>query len=237
MPSLSPVQSQFISEVLSASPRVAVFDCDGTLWAGDSGADFFYWELERGLLPAETAQWARNRYREYLAKRVGEEQMCGEMVAIHQGLDETAIRAAAREFFDTVVAGRFFPEMVELTRGLRAAGCEMWAVSSTNNWVVEIGAERVGIPRERVLAACVSSQAGRLTNELVRVPSGAGKAVALREVLTPPLDAVFGNSIHDFAMLELATRPYCINPNPDLLAIAQDRRWPVYWPAGTAPKP
>lgn len=236
MPPLLPSQTEFISGVLSTSPRVAVFDCDGTLWSGDSGADFFYWELDRGLLPADVAKWAVARYGEYRAGRVGEEDMCGEMVAIHKGLDESAIRAAAREFFDTVIASRFFPEMLELTRVLRATGCELWAVSSTNNWVVEVGAERFGIPPERVLAACVASEAGLLTGKLVRVPSGEGKAVALREVLKPPIDACFGNSIHDFAMLELAANPYCINPNPDLLAIAQDRRWPVYWPEGTGPK-
>lgn len=236
MSPLSSSQTEFISGVLSTSPRVAVFDCDGTLWSGDSGADFFYWELERGLIPADVARWARARYNAYLAGRVGEEVMCGEMVQIHRGLDESAIRAAASEFFDAVVAPRFFPEMVELTRVLRSTGCQLWAVSSTNNWVVEVGAERVGIPRERVLAACVSCETGRLTDNLIRVPSGEGKAVALREVLTPPIDACFGNSIHDFAMLELATNPYCINPNPDLLAIAQDRRWPVYWPEGTGPK-
>ena len=236
MSPLSPSQTEFISGVLSASPRIAVFDCDGTLWSGDSGADFFYWELDRGLIPEKVEKWARGRYEKYLAGRVAEEVMCGEMVQIHKGLDESAVRAAAREFFDTIIAPRFFPEMVELTRVLRATGCQLWAVSSTNNWVVEVGAERVGIPRERVLAACVSSEAGRLTDKLVRVPSGDGKAVALREVLTPPADACFGNSIHDFAMLELATHPYCINPTPELLAIAQDRRWPVYWPEGTGPR-
>lgn len=236
MSSLSPSQTEFVSRVLSLSPRVAVFDCDDTLWGGDSGAGFFYWELDRGLIPQDVARWARARYDEYLAGRVGEEQMCGEMVTIHEDLEDAIIRAAAREYFDAHVAARFFPEMVELARVLRATGCQLWAVSSTNNWVVEVGAERVGIPAERVLAACVRTEAGRATAKLVRIPSGEGKAAALRQVLTPPIDAVFGNSIHDLAMLELARNPYCINPAPDLLAIAGDRRWPIYWPAGTGPK-
>ena len=48
-----------------------------------------------------------------------------------------------------------------------------------------------------------------------------------------PVDAVFGNSIHDQAMLEIAKHPFCINPNPDLEQVAIARAWPVYWPAGT----
>ena len=235
MPTLSPSQDSFISEVLRHSPRVAVFDCDDTVWAGDSGAGFFYWELDRGLIPEATARWARARYDEYLAGRVGEEQMCGEMVTIHAGLEETAVRRAAREYFESEVAARIFPEMIELVRLLSVAGCDVWAVSSTNNWVVEAGTERVGIPREHVLAASVRIESGRVTGDLVRVPSGEGKAVALREVLTPPIGAVFGNSIHDRAMLELAGHPYCVNPTPELRAIAQERRWPVYWPTGTGP--
>ena len=43
--SLSAVQ--FIQQVLAARPAIAVFDCDGTLWSGDAGADFFYWEMTR----------------------------------------------------------------------------------------------------------------------------------------------------------------------------------------------
>ena len=236
MSPLSASQTEFVSGILSLSPRVAVFDCDGTLWAGDSGAGFFYWELDRGLIPADTARRIRARYDEYVAGKVGEEQMCGEMVTIHDGIEDAVIRKAAREYFESEVVDRIFPEMLELTRVLRATGCELWAVSSTNNWVVEVGVERFGIPPQRVLAACVETENGRATGTLVHVPSGDGKATALREVMDPPIDAVFGNSVHDFKMLELATNPFCINPTPELVGLAQDHRWPVYWPAGTGPE-
>ncbi|HEX5434541.1 MAG TPA: haloacid dehalogenase-like hydrolase, partial [Candidatus Angelobacter sp.] len=59
---LSSSAQAFLDSVLALSPKIAVFDCDGTLWSGDSGADFFYWEVKRGLLPARTAEWALARY-------------------------------------------------------------------------------------------------------------------------------------------------------------------------------
>ena len=47
--------------------------------------------------------------------------------------------------------------------------------------------------------------------------------------MTSP-DAVFGNSIHDAAMLATAKRAFPVNATPALLQIAGDKGWPVYYP-------
>jgi HAD superfamily hydrolase (TIGR01490 family) len=224
---------KFADSILSLRPRVAVFDCDGTLWSGDSGADFFYWEIERGMVPPEVAQWATARYEDYKAGKVDEDTMCGEMVTINAGSPMQTLEEAAEEFFPSVVEQRIFPEMLRLARELASAGCEVWAVSSTNDWVVREGVKRFGIPGSRVLAAAVHVEDGRATNRLIRVPSGPGKATAIQEVVRKPVDVCFGNSIHDAAMLEIARHAFAVNPNPDLEKIAQERSWQVHWPAGT----
>ena len=140
------------------------------------------------------------------------------------------LQSAAAEFFDEVVSHRVFPEMQELTRRLTGQGCELWAVSSTNNWVVETGAERFGIAANRVLAASVHVEDGCASDRLIRVPTDELKALAIREVIGKPMEAVFGNSIHDQAMLEMAKWPFCVNPNPELEEVARERGWNVYWP-------
>jgi phosphoserine phosphatase len=230
----SPSSAQaFLDSVLALKPSIAVFDCDGTLWSGDSGADFFYWEVKRGLLPAKTAEWALARYDDYKRGNVGEEVMCGEMVTIHHRIPERILEQAATDFFAEVVQPRIFPEMLQLTRELSERGCELWAVSSTNLWVVREGARRFGIPLENVLAACVHIEQGFATDKLQRVPSGPAKASALNEVLGKQVDACFGNSVHDLAMLEISRRQFVVNPNADLESIAQARGWPIYWPTGT----
>jgi phosphoserine phosphatase len=225
--------AEFVDSVLALRPSIAVFDCDGTLWSGDAGADFFYWEMERGIVSPEMAQWALSRYNGYKAGNVSEVEICGEMVTMNRGVSHEKLQRAAGEFFDEVVAHRIFPELQELTRKLTEQGCELWAVSSTNDWVVEVGAERFGIPRERILAACVHIEDGNVTDRLIRVPTDELKVVAIREVIGEPMQAVFGNSAHDQAMLEIAKWPFCVNPNPDLAQIARERGWPVYWPVGT----
>jgi len=228
--SLSPKAAAFIDSVLGLEPQVIAFDCDGTLWSGDAGADFMYWEIEQKLLPEQTSQWLLDRYKDYLAGKVSEDDMCGEMVQVHRGIPVTKIVTAAKKFFEEVVERRIFPEMQELAHRLIAAGREVWAVSSTNDWVIIEGVKRFGIPAERVLAAAVKSMDGVATDQLIQIPSDEGKRRALRKVLSRKLDTSFGNSIHDVAMLELAEYAFAINPNPDLAAIAKERVWTIYQP-------
>jgi phosphoserine phosphatase len=225
---------QFLQQVLQSRPAIAVFDCDGTLWSGDAGADFFYWEMERGFVAPGIVQAIKHRYNEYLAGRVDELAICGEMIQINQGVEDVRLREAGREFFGKIVEPRIFPEMRELTRQLAAQGCELWAVSSTNNWVVEAGAEAFGIPAERVLAATLAVEDGLVTDRLLRVPTDELKQTVIEEVIARPVDAVFGNSMHDFAMLEKAKSAYAIHPNRELEARATELGWTVYWPEARA---
>ena len=194
----------FIDAVLALNPRVAAFDCDGTLWFDDSGMKFLYWEIEQGLIPSEVVQAIMGRYDEYLAGKVSEDEMCGEMVQIHRGIEEKKIREFAARFARSNVVPQIFPEMRRLVESLHRRGTDVWAVSSTNNWVIEEAVKSIDIPAQRVLAVRVEIEKGVATDRLGEMTSGPGKARALKRVLTRPLDVSFGNSIFDLEMLELA---------------------------------
>jgi phosphoserine phosphatase len=226
-------QSTLIDSVLRLSPRLAVFDCDGTLWSGDAGERFFDWELKRGVLSDDIAQWARARYADYKAGKVSEEAMCGEMVQIHKGLKESEVLRLSAEFFEENFAQRIFEEMRQLIAELQKSGCDVWAVSSTNEWTIREAMKHFGIAPEKILAASVQVKDGIITDRLIRVPSGIGKPQAILEVIGRPPDAAFGNSRWDAEMLRIARYAVAVNPNPDLEVLARERDWTVYWPAGT----
>lgn len=226
-------KTEFVESVLQLRPSLAVFDCDGTLWAGDAGEGFFRWEIERRLISDEVARWALARYADYRAGKVSEDDMCGEMVTIHRGLLESDVQRAAAEYFDDNFSSQIFSEMRELVRRLSDNGCDIWAVSSTNEWVIRHSTKYFGIPEANVLAAAVEIEDGRVTGRLVRVPSGEGKPRAIQEVIQRTPDTVFGNSRWDVDMLKIARHAFAINPNPDLEALAKESRWQVYWPEGT----
>jgi phosphoserine phosphatase len=223
--------AEFTQRVLDCNAKVAVFDCDGTLWSGDSGLGFMNWSLEKGLVSRSTCDWIDTRHRAYRAGDVSELQICGEMVQIYAGLRETELRAAAARYVEKFVRGRVFEEMVLLVQLLREAGVELWAVSSTNRWVVGEGVRDFGIPEERVLAAEVRVTAGMITSELLDVPTDEGKAASLVRVGHAEPDMVFGNSIHDLAMLEIARNPFPVNPSPGLLEAAARKGWGYFRPA------
>jgi phosphoserine phosphatase len=223
--------------VFQSAPKIAVFDCDGTLWSGDSGHGFMVWSLEQGIVSRSTSDWMDTRYRAYVAGTIGEAQICGEMVQIYSGLREQELRSAAARYFAEHVQPHIFSELAALVAKLRAANVELWAVSSTNKWVVAEGVRNFGIPEERVLAAEVKVVDGIITSDLIDVPTGPAKAVALRRVGLPRPDAVFGNSLHDLAMLEIAAHPFPVNPSPALLEECAKRGWGYFRPREAANSP
>jgi len=229
-----PVTNEFLESILRLQPRVAAFDCDGTLWAGDAGERFFDWELkEGGIVDAGLDRPLRERYAAYRRGEVDETTMCGEMVTMHRGIAEQRMMEAAARFFEKFFVVQIFLEMRELVRRLQENGCEIWAVSSSNEWVIRAGMKHFGIPENRILAAKVEVEGGIISDRLIRVPSGEGKPRALREVVKKEIDAAFGNSRWDTEMLAMAKYAIAVNPNPDLEANARKRRWRIYFPEGT----
>src|SRR5271170_472269 len=84
-----PATDEFLDSILRLGLRVAAFDCDGTLWAGDAGERFFDWELrEGGIVAAELDRPLRERYAAYKRGEVDETTMCGEMVTMHRWISE-----------------------------------------------------------------------------------------------------------------------------------------------------
>lgn len=226
-------RQKFLESALRLAPRVAAFDCDGTLWSGDAGERFFDWEIKEAIVPAEVGQAMRARYVEYKTGKVSEDEMCGEMVTMHKGMPEPVIMGAASDFMEHAFPGHIFPEMQELVGRLREDGCNVWAVSSSNEWVIRAGMKLFGIAEDHILATKVLIENGLITDRLACIPSGPGKPKVLREVVNKQIDAAFGNSRWDSEMLAIAKHAFAVNPNPDLETMARQRGWTIYFPDGT----
>jgi phosphoserine phosphatase len=237
----------FHARVHALSPKVAVFDCDGTLWSGDAGSSFMRWTIDNQFISPAQIAWLNSRYDGYRQGSVSELDICGEMVQVYRGLSIDSLRHAAADFFRTHIEPHIFPEMLALVTDLQRNGCDIWAVSSTNDWVIEEGVKRFNIPANRVLAARVEPDGLNASDRIIHVPTDEGKVEALRRVGITVPDAVFGNSVHDAAMLSIArtqhdprtqkkiTGAFPVNPSAALLERSAAEGWPVYFPASVAP--
>jgi len=230
--------TEFHARVHALNPRVAVFDCDGTLWSGDAGSTFMHWSIDTNLISPEQAAWILTRYDGYKNNTVSEYDICGEMVQVYAGLPVDTLRRAAADFFRDYVEPNIFSEMADLIAELQKNHTDIWAVSSTNDWVIEEGVRRFNIPAHRVLAARVEVDNKLATDRLIHVPTDEDKVVALSRVHITAPDVVFGNSIHDAAMLSITkskSGAFPVNPSTGLLERSAIEGWPVYFPASVTP--
>jgi phosphoserine phosphatase len=116
---------------------------------------------------------------------------------------------------------------------LQSMGTDVWAVSSTNEWVIRQAMQHTGIDPEKILAASAEVKDGIITDHLTFLPTGPGKPQAILDVIKQVPDAAFGNSRWDADMLALAKNAFAINPNPDLEKMAQEKNWTIYWPSSS----
>jgi hypothetical protein len=126
--------------------------------------------------------------------------------------------------------------MAALVAALRQAGVEIWAVSSTNKWVVAEGVRDRAFPKSASWPPrCASPTASSPANCGRAHRRGQGRHAQARRAPHP--DAVFGNSIHDLAMLEMARNAFPVNPSPALIEAAAKNGWGYFRPeAPRAPK-
>src|SRR5437660_8099246 len=106
----------------------------------------------------------RARYADYRAGKVAEDQMCGEMVTMHKGISESVMIRAATKYFNNAFPGKIFPRMRELIRRLHDTGCEVWAVSSSNEWVIRAAMKHFEIPEDRILSSAAKIDDGIITS-------------------------------------------------------------------------
>ena len=143
---------EFHEAVYALEPRVAVFDCDGTLWSGDAGSGFMRWSIETGLVSEEMTELDRGAISGLRARRRERGgDLRGDGGRCTRACARARLREAARTYFARARRAEYLSlRCGELVGRLQERGVEIWAVSSTNDWVIEEGVRRFGDRRGRM---------------------------------------------------------------------------------------
>ena len=212
--------------------RLAIFDLDNTLLAGDSDHQWGEYLCARGLVDVE-AYRAKNDsfYADYLAGKldvVAYQNFCQEVLG---RTDKAQLDAWHAEFMRDCIEPLILPKGEALLAQHRAAGDVVMIITATNRFITGPIAQRLGV--EHLIATECGMQGGQYTGELVNVPSfQAGKITRLNEWLAEHqatlADSYFYSDSHnDLPLLEQVTHAVAVDPDDTLRTLALQRAWSV----------
>ncbi|MGF6693553.1 HAD superfamily hydrolase (TIGR01490 family) [Metapseudomonas resinovorans] len=212
--------------------RLALFDLDNTLLAGDSDHAWGDYLCERGILDG-IAYKARNDefYQDYLAGRLNIQDYLNFSLEILGRTEMAQLDQWHREFMRDCIEPIILPKAEALLAEHRAAGDKLLIITATNRFVTAPIAQRLGV--ETLLATECEMAEGRYTGRTTDAPCfREGKVTRLARWLTENrlnLDdsCFYSDSLNDLPLLEQVTYPVAVDPDQKLRAEAERRGWPV----------
>lgn len=213
--------------------RLALFDLDNTLLAGDSDFEWAQYLIEQGVLDREVYE-ARNQafYDQYKAGTLDIHEFLDfqlKPLARHgrAQLDAWHADYMARKVIPMVAPGA--PALLE-----RHKDHVRIIVTATNSFVTAPIARHLGV--EHLIATEPEQRDGQFTGKVAGTPSfKAGKVTRLEEWLAARGRAwadveeswFYSDSLNDLPLLAHVHHPVAVDPDTTLLAHAQARGWPV----------
>ena len=215
---------------LAGPPGLAAFDADGTLWDGDLGEAVLQALIARGeLVSPPPDPWG-----EYV-RRVRRDPHEGFAYAgrLMAGLSERRVRELSGVLYADRFAPAVFAEARWLLAFLHEHGWDVYLVSASNRWSIEVAAEALGVAQGRVCALDLDVAQGVITDRVrLPVPTLDGKPALLRTAAGRAPDLAFGNSVLDLPLLRAAVLPVAVGllrsvgrPRNQFLVQAARRGW------------
>ena len=153
------------------------------------------------------------------------------LMGLTKGWDRDEIRRMVNETLNDVIEPLIYSEALEIIDHHRAAGDEVWIVSSSPVEIVEPFADLLS------LTGAIGSRPeidenNCYTGRLEFYAQGEGKAIAIRELaeqrgIDLSASSAYSDSETDVPMLETVGHPYAVNPDRNLARIAHEREWPI----------
>ena len=212
--------------------RLALFDLDNTLLAGDSDHSWGEFLCETGRVDAVEYR-ARNDafYADYCAGKLDVVAYQSFTQAILARTEAAELARWQAEFMRDVIEPIILAKGEALLREHREAGDKLVIITATNRFVTAPIAARLGV--DTLLATECEMADGRYTGRTTDIPCyQAGKVTRLQRWLTENArnldDSTFySDSRNDLPLLEQVSHPVAVDPDDSLRATATERGWPV----------
>ncbi len=213
--------------------KLALFDLDNTLIAGDSDYAWAEFLMEEGIVERESYEQTNKRfYRQYEEGTIRMEDWLAFQLAPLANRKREELEGWHREFMRRKVGPLILPKARELLA--RHEDALRVIVTATNRFIVGPICGELGVIH--VIASELEEVDGVPTGRPRGTPSfGAGKVTRLTEWLALRGQALgdfsqswfYSDSHNDIPLLERVTHPVAVDPDAKLGKHAAERRWPV----------
>lgn len=213
--------------------RLALFDLDNTLLAGDSDFEWAQFLMDQGVLDREVYE-ARNQqfYDQYKAGTLDIHEFLDFQLKPLSRHSRAQLDAWHREYMATKIIPMIAPGTADLLR--RHAGDTCMIVTATNSFVTAPIARHLGVAH--LIATEPEMRDDEFTGGVAGTPSfREGKVARLEQWLgergktwADVTDSWFySDSLNDLPLLERVQHPVAVDPDATLLQHAQANGWPV----------
>ncbi len=212
--------------------RLAIFDLDNTLLAGDSDYLWGQFLVEQAIVDGPAYERENRRfYEQYKAGTLDIYEFQRFSLRPLAEQPPERLQGLRRRFAESRIQPIIARQTPELLRRHRARGDEALIITATNRFVTEPIAQLLGVPH--LLATDPEMRDGRFTGEVAGTPCfQRGKVLRLEEWLAARRERFaehwfYSDSHNDVALLEVADMAVAVNPDPQLAELARARRWTV----------
>ena len=212
--------------------RLALFDLDNTLLAGDSDHSWGSFLCQHGHVDTVEYQ-ARNDafYADYCAGKLDVLAYQNFTQAILGSTPMAQLAQWHSQFMSEVIEPLILAKGEALLAKHRAAGDKLVIITATNRCVTGPIAARLGV--ETLLATECAMQDGRYLGTITGIPCfQQGKVTRLdmwlrEQGLDLQESYFYSDSLNDLPLLERVSHPVAVDPDEVLRSTAQARGWPI----------
>lgn len=212
--------------------RLAIFDLDNTLLAGDSDYTWGQFLVNKKLVDAKAYTAVNDRfYQEYKAGTLNIEEYLSFSLAPLTRYTMAELAELHREFMQDYIEPMILPKALALLKQHREAGDYLLIITATNSFVTKPIAARLGV--DDILASDAEIVDNRYTGRGTGTACFQdGKVIRLHDWLAThrySLDSAYfySDSINDLPLLEQVPNPVAVDPDERLTKIACERGWTI----------
>jgi HAD superfamily hydrolase (TIGR01490 family) len=212
--------------------RLAIFDLDNTLLAGDSDYLWGQFLVEQGIVPPEDYEQANQAfYQQYREGTLDINEFLAFQLAPLGRHEPSQLERWRSQYLEEKIRPIILPQAQDLLASHRAQGHILLIITATNRFLTEPIAHMLGV--DDLIATEPEIQNGHYTGRVKGIPSyREGKVTRLdawlkKRTLALDLSWFYSDSHNDIKLLERVTYPVAVDPDEILAAHARTKGWTI----------